>query len=326
MNKKYNVAVVGATGLVGRTMIKILEERNFPINNIKLLASKRSVGTKINYLDNEVAVEELNDNSFKNIDIALFSAGNYVSENFAPVAVASNCIVIDNGSFWRLKPDVPLVVPEVNPERIKEHKGIIANPKCSTIQFVIPLYALQKKFGLKRVVASTYQAISGAGQAGLNKFYSEIQDKNTSTFSIFNNIVFHPNADACFTNEEVKMFNETRKILSQQDLKLAITCVRLPIENSHSISANIELSMPASIEEVRNVLKEQSGIVVADDLANGVYPTPQMSNGRDEVFVGRIRQDDSAENGIYLWITADNLRKGAATNAIQIAEKLINKK
>ena len=324
MSKKYNVAVVGATGLVGRTMVKVLEEKKFPINNLSLFASKRSIGKKIQYLSNEIQVQELTKDSFKNIDIALFSAGTDVSKEFAPKAVDSNCIVIDNSSYWRMNKNVPLIVPEVNSNVINSHKGIIANPNCSTIQLVIPLYALQKHFNLKRVVISTYQAISGAGQKGINLFQQESSNKNNTNNKIYNNIAFHDVVgDSVFTSEEIKMLNETRKILSLPDLKMAVTCVRLPIENSHSISANIELGQKVSIEQIRNIMKNQNGIILLDDIKNKIYPQPQLSNGHDEVFVGRIRIDDSVENGIYLWITADNLRKGAASNAVQIAQLLI---
>lgn len=324
MSKKYNVAVVGATGLVGRTMVKVLEEKKFPINNLSLFASKRSIGKKIQYLSNEIQVQELTKDSFKNIDIALFSAGTDVSKEFAPKAVDSNCVVIDNSSYWRMNKNVPLIVPEVNSNVINSHKGIIANPNCSTIQLVIPLYALQKHFNLKRVVISTYQAISGAGQKGINLFQQESSNKNNINNKIYNNIAFHDVVgDSDFTSEEIKMLNETRKILSLPDLKMAVTCVRLPIENSHSISANIELGQKVSIEQIRNIMKNQNGIILLDDIKNKIYPQPQLSNGHDEVFVGRIRIDDSVENGIYLWITADNLRKGAASNAVQIAQLLI---
>ena len=324
MSKKYNVAVVGATGLVGRTMVKVLEEKKFPINNLSLFASKRSIGKKIQYLSNEIQVQELTKDSFKNIDIALFSAGTDVSKEFAPKAVDSNCVVIDNSSYWRMNKNVPLIVPEVNSNVINSHKGIIANPNCSTIQLVIPLYALQKHFNLKRVVISTYQAISGAGQKGINLFQQESSNKNNTNNKIYNNIAFHDVVgDSDFTSEEIKMLNETRKILSLPDLKMAVTCVRLPIENSHSISANIELGQKVSIEQIRSIMKNQNGIILLDDIKNKIYPQPQLSNGHDEVFVGRIRIDDSVENGIYLWITADNLRKGAASNAVQIAQLLI---
>ncbi|MBR3090920.1 MAG: aspartate-semialdehyde dehydrogenase, partial [Bacteroidetes bacterium] len=215
MSKKYNVAVVGATGLVGRTMVKVLEEKKFPINNLSLFASKRSIGKKIQYLSNEIQVQELTKDSFKNIDIALFSAGTDVSKEFAPKAVDSNCIVIDNSSYWRMNKNVPLIVPEVNSNVINSHKGIIANPNCSTIQLVIPLYALQKHFNLKRVVISTYQAISGAGQKGINLFQQESSNKNNTNNKIYNNIAFHDVVgDSVFTSEEIKMLNETRKILS----------------------------------------------------------------------------------------------------------------
>lgn len=349
--KKYNVAVVGATGLVGRTILKVLEERKFPIAQIYLFSSSRSAGRKINFSGNEIIIQELNNNSFEGVDLAFFSAGSQVSNVYAPIANNSGCIVIDNSSCWRMSPEVPLVVPEVNASVLLTHKYIIANPNCSTIQLTIPLKALHEKFKLKRVVVSTYQAISGAGQKGIDKLYSEINNKlslssnlpnpdidrnstnntinNFSSHDIFNNIMFHElsssDKSSNITVEEEKMLNETRKILSIDDLKISVTCVRVPIENSHSMSVNVELELPATVEDVRRVLSDYENIIIVDDMNNNIYPTPQLSNGRDEVFIGRIRADHSANNAFNLWVVADNLRKGAATNAIQIAEKLIEK-
>ena len=342
ISKKCNVAIVGATGLVGRTMLKVLIERNFPINEIKLLASARSAGNTILFKNQNLTVEPLNENSFENVDIALFSAGAYVSENFAPIAVKSGCIVIDNGSFWRMKPEIPLVVPEVNAYELHNHKGLIANPNCSTIQLVVPLHFISKINPLKRVVISTYQATSGAGQKGLDKYHSEMQGiPNDDKYKIFNSVIFHSafNENGN-TIEEEKMINETRKILNIPLLPISATCVRIPIENSHSISANVELANSCDFDAIKNVMLNSKGIIFVDsdskfdvaktaDSKNNAdydYPFPLMSNDKDEVFVGRLRKDHSAENAISLWVVADNLRKGAATNAVQIAEYILEKK
>lgn len=326
MNKeKVNVAVVGATGLVGRTMLKVLKERNFPCGSVKALASGRSAGQFIDFGSEKIVVEELTSTSFHGVDIALFSAGSDVSRIYAPIAAEKGCIVIDNGSYWRQHKDVPLCVPEVNPESIKSHKNIIANPNCSTIQLVLPLKALDDAFGLKRAVVSTYQSISGAGQKGLDQLDSEVSGEKTNCkHQIAFNTMFHSSyGDSEFTLEERKMFAETRKILNNQDLRLAFTCVRLPVLGGHGESVNVELKSTFTLEEAKKVLADFKGLVLVDDLANDIYPTAQMVSGKDEVYVGRVRLDDSVENGLYLWISADNLRKGAATNAVQIAELLI---
>ena len=329
MNKLFNVAVVGATGLVGRTMVRVLEERNFPVEKLFLYSSEKSAGEKINYKNKEITVQKLDEESFKNVDIALFSAGKDVSIKFAPIAVKNNCIVIDNGSYWRMHKDVPLIVPEVNPESASEHHGIIANPNCSTIQLVVALNPIQRVFGLKRIVISTYQSISGAGQKGVNKLFKELEDplapvdyKHKFAF----NTVFHEfTDDSGFSVEETKMKDETRKIFGLPDLKIAVTCVRLPIFGGHGESVNFETLNKFSIPELKETLSEQAGTEILDDPLNEIYPTPIIADDTDLVYIGRIRKDDSVENGGYLWIVSDNRRKGAATNAVQIAELLIKK-
>jgi aspartate-semialdehyde dehydrogenase len=326
-NKKFNVAVVGAGGLVGRTMVKVLEERNFPVNELHLFATERSAGKEIKFADSSIKIKTIKQDSFNNIDIALFSAGKQASMEIAPLAVKSGCIVVDNGSYWRINPQVPLVVPEVNPEALKEHHGIIANPNCSTIQLVVALKPIQEKYGLKRVVVSTYQSISGAGQKAVDRMLSEIDNKEHKSnykHKIAFNTIFHEFIDdSGFTIEENKMFNEVRKIMSLHELPLAITCVRLPILGGHGESVNIETEKATSIEEIRQVLQEQNGLKIIDNPNEDEYPTPALAMDTDDVYVGRIRQDISVKNGFYLWVVSDNLRKGAATNAVQIAELII---
>ncbi len=325
-NNTPNIAVVGATGLVGRTMLKVLEEQNFPFADLKLLASSRSAGSKIKAFGKEYTVEELTENSFENVDIALFSAGGSTSKKFAPAAVKSGCIAVDNSSAWRMDPEVPLVVPEVNPEDIKLHKGIIANPNCSTIQLMPVLNVLNKKYTLKRVVCSTYQSISGAGQAGVDKLLGELEgNKVEGKHQIAFNTMFHAVSESQedVTEEELKMVNETRKILHIADLPVMYTCVRLPILGGHAESVNLEFEQEIDLDEIRNLLNSSEGMEVVDDLKHEVYPTPQSVNGKDGIFVGRLRRDHSAKNALALWVVADNVRKGAATNAVQIAQKLL---
>lgn len=325
----YHVAVAGATGLVGRTMLKVLEERNFPISSLKLLASKRSAGTTMTFKGQEYTVEELTHDSFKGVDIALFSAGGAASKEFAPSAAKAGCVAIDNSSAWRMHKHVPLVVPEVNAHALRGHHGIIANPNCSTIQLVVALEPLHNEFGLKRVVVSTYQSPSGAGNQGVETLHNELQGKPVqSPFSapIAFNTVFHTIKEQFgFSEEETKMLNEIRKIMELPALRLAVTCVRVPTLGGHGESVNIETEKAISSEAMTAALKAAPGIVIADEPQNAVYPTPLKSDGRDEVFVGRIRKDDSVENGAYMWVVSDNIRKGAATNAVQIAEALVSK-
>ncbi len=328
MKDKVKLAIVGATGLVGRTMIKVLEERDFPIKKLGLFASEKSVGLELDFNNTPYIVEHINEADFSEFDFALFSAGKEVSINYAPKAANSGCIVIDNGSYWRMHKDVPLVVLEVNSQDLENHSGIIANPNCSTIQLVVVLSEIVNKFPLKRVVVSTYQSISGAGQRGVNKLLNEIKgnfnpdDKHPIAY----NIMFHELSDRKgFTIEEKKMYDESKKILGIEDLKMAITCVRVPTFGGHCESVNIETEKEFAIQEIIDCLSTNKSIKIIDDMANEEYPTPQIARDTDYVYVGRIHRDFSVPNGFYLWIVADNLRKGAATNAIQIAEEIINR-
>lgn len=326
--KKVNVAIVGATGMVGRTFLKVLEERNFPIDNLYLFSSARSAGSKVEFAGKEYTVEELNENSFdRDIQIALFSAGGSISEKYAPIAASKGVVVVDNSSAWRMDENVPLVVPEVNPEAVKEHKGIIANPNCSTIQAMVPLKPLHDKYKIKRIVYSTYQAVSGSGVKGT-------KDLEDGINGVPNQFYPHPIAYNClphidvfmengYTKEEMKMINETMKILNDYNLKITATTVRVPVVNGHSESVNVEFENDFEIDELKNVLSGFEGLELVDDIANNVYPTAFELSGRDEVFVGRIRRDFSVDSGINMWVVADNIRKGAATNAVQIAELLL---
>jgi len=327
--KKYNVAVVGATGMVGRTFLKVLEELNLPVENYYLMASKRSAGSKVQFMGKEYVIEELTENSFdKDIDIALFSAGGSTSEKFAPIAASKGVVVIDNSSAWRMDPEVPLVVPEVNPDDILKHKGIIANPNCSTIQAMVALKPLHEKYKIKRVVYSTYQAVSGAGMAGWKDLEDGLKGEEPKKFPhpIANNClphidVFLPNG---YTKEEMKMVNETRKILGDDSIRITATTVRVPVFNSHSESINLEFEKQFDLDELKAVLKNAPGIVIQDDPENNVYPLATNATGTNETYVGRIRRDESVESGVNLWVVADNIRKGAAANAVQIAQKLIS--
>ena len=326
--KKLNVAVVGATGMVGRTFLKVLEEEKLPVENYYLFASARSAGSKVEFMGKEYTVEELNENSFdRGIDIALFSAGGSISEKFAPIAASKGCVVIDNSSAWRMNPEVPLVVPEVNPEDIKWNKGIIANPNCSTIQAMVALKPLDVKYKIKRVIYSTYQAVSGAGMGGWNDLENGLKGEAPKKFPhpIANNClphidVFLPNG---YTKEEMKMVEETKKILGRDDIRITATTVRVPVFNSHSESINLEFENAFELSELVETLKNAPGIVVQDDTANNVYPMAITATGTNDTYVGRIRRDESVENGVNLWVVADNIRKGAAANAVQIAKKLI---
>jgi aspartate-semialdehyde dehydrogenase len=328
-NRKLNIAVVGATGLVGKTVIKILDETDFPTNKLSLFASERSTGEKV-FNNNTYKVESLTKDSFRGIDVAIFSAGAYVSENFAPIAVESGCVVVDNGSFWRMNPEVPLVVPEVNPEDIQKHKGIIANPNCSTIQLVMALKPIHELFSLKRVVVSTYQSVSGAGQKGIDQLLFELEgkkpEKRICDHPLAFNTVFHSfSGEDGHTVEEIKMMQEPAKILHYPDLKINVTCVRIPVIGGHGESVNIETERPFSLDEIRYALKEFDGIELTEDSMSEDYPTPRKAKKTDPVYIGRIRRDSTVENGLNLWIVADNIRKGAATNAVQIARILFEK-
>lgn len=324
----YNVAIVGATGNVGRKFLEILEERNLPVKELYLFASKRSAGKTLKFKGEDVLVEELCEANIENkkIDFALFSAGGSVSLEFAPIFAKHGAVVIDNSSAWRMDKEVPLVVPEVNPEDVKWHKGIIANPNCSTIQAMVALKPLYDKYGIKRIVYSTYQAVSGAGIQGI----LDLQEGTTKKFPypILGNVIPHIDVflDNGYTKEEIKMIEETKKILHDDTLRITATTVRVPVLNAHSESINLELNSEFELENVIDLFNNSKGIIVHDDVENLKYPTPLELSGKDEVFVGRIRRDFSLDNGLNLWVVADNIRKGAALNAIQIAEILINEK
>ncbi len=328
----YNVAVVGATGMVGNKFIEVLAERNFPIDNLYFFASKKSAGKVIKFKDREITVEELKEDNIKNkkIDFALFSAGGSVSLEYAPIFAKYNAIVIDNSSAWRMNPEVPLVVPEVNPEDIKLNKGIIANPNCSTIQAVVALKPLYDKYGIKRIVYSTYQAVSGAGVGGFNDLKNGYNGEAPTKFPhpIAGNILPHIDdfLDNGYTKEEMKMINETQKIFHDNNIKITATTARVPVFYGHSESINVELEKPFEIEDIFSLYKNAEGVLLKDDVKNSVYPLPLDAEGHDEVYVGRIRRDFSLDNGLNLWVVADNIRKGAASNAIQIAEKIISMK
>ena len=326
--KKISVAVVGATGMVGRTFLKVLEEEKLPVDKYYLFASKRSAGQKINFMGEEYVIEELTENSFdRGIDIALFSAGGSTSEKYAPIAASKGCVVIDNSSAWRMDENVPLVVPEVNPEEIKKNKGIIANPNCSTIQAMVALKPLDDKYKIKRVVYSTYQAVSGAGMGGWSDLENGLKGEAPQKFPhpIANNCLPHIDSflDNGYTKEEMKMVNETRKILGRDDIAITATTVRVPVFNSHSESINIEFHNSFDLKELIEVLKNAPGVVVQDEPENNVSPMAITATGSNDTYVGRIRRDFSVENGVNLWVVADNIRKGAAANAVQIAQKLI---
>ena len=329
---KYNVAVAGATGAVGRKILEILEERKFPVATLKALASAKSVGQTLAFKGNPVTVEELKESSFEGVDIALFSAGASVSRQFAPSAVKSGCIVIDNSSAFRMEPDVPLVVPEVNPDAINSNAGIIANPNCSTIQMVVVLKPIHDKFKIKRVVVSTYQSVSGSGQKAIKELQNQIKnllDGKTAELNVYpHQIAFNciPHIDIFldngYTKEEMKMIDETRKILGDPSIMVSPTTVRVPVFYAHSESINVETLRPINAREVRELLSGMDGIRVIDNPETNEYPLAIDGAGKDEVFVGRIRDDISCKNAINFWVVSDNLRKGAALNAVQIAEYL----
>ena len=326
--KKYKLALVGATGLVGRKALEVLEEFNLPISEYAFFCSSRSAGTKINFMGKEYIARELKEDSFdEGFDFAIFSAGGDTSKKFSPIAASKGCVVVDNSSAFRMDPEVPLVVPEVNIEDAFTNKGIIANPNCSTIQAVVPLKPLDNKYKIKRIVYSTYQAVSGAGQKGVQDFYNTQKGEQPIKFPhpIYNNCLPHIDVflDNGYTKEEMKMINETRKILHRPDLKITATTVRVPVLNSHSESINIEFENDFDISEVKKMLSEYPGIIIEDDVQNNIYPLATNASGHNEVYVGRIRRDDSVPYGLNIWVVADNIRKGAATNAIQIVNELI---
>ena len=332
MSKEYRVAVVGATGAVGRAMRSILAERDFPVKQLVALATAKSAGMKLDYRGDEVIVQELTPDSFKGIDLALFSAGGGTSQQYAPVARDTGCVVVDNSSAWRMDPDVPLVVPEVNPDDVDWHKGIIANPNCSTIQMVVVMKPLHDAVPITRVVVSTYQAVSGTGAKAINELVQQtgnlLAGREPEIAVYPYQIAFNclPHIDVFledgYTKEERKMVDETKKIMGDDSIAVSATCVRVPVQNSHSESVNLEFAAPMSVERARELLANAPGVQLMDDVANKVYPMPILASGKDDTYVGRIRLDPTVANGLNLWVVADNLRKGAALNAVQIAELL----
>jgi aspartate-semialdehyde dehydrogenase len=330
----YRLAIAGVTGAVGQEFLSIIEERNFPFKSLKVLASSRSAGKTIPFKGKTYTVEEMTKDSFKDVDVALFSAGASRSREFAPAAVKAGAVVVDNSSAYRMDPEVPLVIPEINPQAIKKHKGIIANPNCSTIIGIVPVWPLHKVNPVKRMVVSTYQAASGAGMSAMLELADqsrEILDGKTPTMKVFphqiafncfsHNSALGPNG---YNEEETKLVKETRKIFDCQTIAVTATCVRIPVMRAHCESINLEFTNPITPDEVRNILRSAPGVTVQDDREHNRFPMPIDATGKDNVFVGRIRQDESlpGNRGINLWVSGDQLRKGAALNAIQIAELL----
>jgi len=346
--KKYNVAVVGATGLVGREMVRMLEKRNFPVANLRLFASERSRGKTLKFRSKEILIEELTPSSFKvspsseksslspRLDIALFSAGASISKEYAPLAAREGVFVIDNSSAWRMDPEVPLVVPEINPHTLSKDKKIIANPNCSTIQMVVVLAPLHRRARIKRIVVSTYQAVSGAGQKAVLELEEQVRTI-ASGKKVKPRIFPHQIAYNCipqidiflengYTKEEIKMVNETKKIMEDDSIAVTATCVRVPVFRGHSEAVNIETERKITPQEAREILKKAEGVVLVDDISKLRYPLPTKAANSEETFVGRIREDQSIPNGLNMWIVSDNLLKGAALNAVQIAEELIKRR
>ena len=332
--KNYKLAVVGATGVVGQSMLKVLEEKKLPISEYTLFASHKSAGKKVTFINKEYEIKELTEYSFdEHYDFALFSAGSDTSKKYVPIAASKGTIVIDNSNAFRMDENVPLIVPEVNPEEIKNHHNIIANPNCSTIQAMVALKPLDDKYKIKRIVYSTYQAVSGAGSKGIHDLENGILNYITKekyklekfNYPIFNNCIPHIDVflENGYTKEEQKMINETRKILNKPDLKITATAVRVPVFNSHSESINVEFEKDFDLNELKETLKNSPSIKLIDNITNNIYPIPTDSTGHDEVLVGRVRRDYSVISGVNLWVVADNIRKGAASNAVQILENLL---
>lgn len=320
------VAVVGATGLVGRKMIQVLKERNFPIARLMAVASERTVGKVVQFEESEIEIISAAKAIEQNPDLALFSAGGEVSKTWAPKFAAAGTTVIDNSSAWRMDPEIPLVVPEINGSVLRKEHKIVANPNCSTIQMVLVLAPLHRRFGIKRIVVSTYQSVSGSGIRGMNQLMNERAGKKGAMaypHQIDLNVLAHAGDfdKSGYTTEEIKLVNETRKILND-NMAISATVVRVPVVAGHSESVNVELKQPFEMEEVRYLLSDMPGVTVQDDPGKNLYPMPVLAAEKDDVFVGRIRRDPSVENGLNLWIVSDNLRKGAATNAVQVAEYL----
>jgi aspartate-semialdehyde dehydrogenase len=331
----YRVAIVGATGLVGGEFIKVLEQRNFPVRTMQMFASDRSAGKKLFFAHEEYEVKETSPDSFRDVDIALFSAGADISRYFSPIAARSGAVVIDNSAAFRMDDEVPLVVPEINPEDIRKHKGIIANPNCSTIQMVVALYPLHKVNPIKRIVVTTFQSVSGTGSAAIEELTAQSRGvlagqsvvPHVYPHQIAFNVLPHIDVflDNAYTKEEWKMVEETRKIMHADDVLVSATCARVPVFMSHSEAVNVEFTNPISPDEARRILAQAPGVRVLDDPSISLYPHPCMAAGTDDTFVGRIRRDVSAPNSLAMWIVADNIRKGAALNAVQIAEEIVRR-
>jgi aspartate-semialdehyde dehydrogenase len=326
----YTVIVAGATGMVGRTMMQVLEERRFPVARLVPLASARSAGQTVKFQGRDIEVRELSEETLRDAhaQVALFSAGASVSRTFSPIAAKYGTVVIDNSSAFRADPEIPLVVPEVNPDAIRRHKGIIANPNCSTIQMVVALKPLHDAFGITRIVVATYQSVTGAGQRGYEQLMAEMRGETLKPpkfpHPIALNLIpqideFEPDG---FTKEEIKMMRETVKIMEDPSIRVNATCVRVPVVGGHSEAVTIECARPLTLEKARDLLRNAPGVILQDEPAQKLYPMPKNAGGRDEVFVGRLRLDPTVPHGLSLWIVSDNLRKGAATNAVQIAETM----
>ena len=334
MNQNPHVAIVGASGAVGVEMIKTLERRSFPIGKLTLLASKRSAGRTLKYRGSEIAIQELTESAFENVDIALFSAGGGISKHFAPFAVKAGAVVVDNSSAFRIDPNVPLVVPEINPEDAKSHQGIIANPNCTTAITLMALHPLHKAFGVTRVFASSYQAVSGTGAQAISELENQVKQiasnqevtKEVYPHQIAFNVLPHVDdfLETGYTREEMKLENEGRKIMHHDDFKASVTCVRVPVYRAHSIAISAEFKKPVTVDAAMGVLSEAPGLDVVDDTQNNVYPLPLIASGKDHCEVGRLRLDCALDNGLCFWVAGDQLLKGAALNAVQIAELLVS--
>lgn len=335
MADRVNVAVLGATGAVGQELIKLLEERNFPIENLKLLASSRSAGSKVNFASQEIVVEAVDDSSFEGVDIVLASAGGSISKEYAPKAVASGAVVVDNSSAFRMDEEVPLVIPEINPEAAALHKGIIANPNCTTILMGVAIYPLHQMQPIKRIVVSTYQSASGAGARAMAEVETQAQailngespKAEILPYPLAFNLFPHnsPLGDNHYCQEEMKMINETRKIFGVSDLRVTATCVRVPVLRAHSEAINLEFDQPFAVEKAQDLITSAPGVSLVEDWQQNYFPMPIDATGKDDVLVGRIRQDISHENSLEMWLCGDQIRKGAALNAVQIAELLLEK-
>lgn len=335
MSKKYNVAILGATGAVGTELLALLEERNFPLGKLKVLASERSAGQSIKFAGKDLIIEAVTESSFDGIDIVLASAGGSISKKWLPIATKAGAVSIDNSSAFRMHPDVPLIVPEVNPEAAAHHKGIIANPNCTTILMAVAIYPLHQVQPIQRIVAATYQSASGAGARAMEEVKVQSQAilngepavPEILPYPLAFNLFPHnsPMTDNSYCEEEMKMVNETRKIFGDQDIRITATCVRVPVLRAHSEAINLEFAHPFNPDKAREILATASGVTLVEDFSKNYFPMPIDASGKDDVLVGRIRQDISHPNGLELWLCGDQIRKGAALNAVQIAELLIAK-